>query len=96
MAQSVMGKIEELSAGARATPVREGTHHADAADRERLATDRPRPAGPWDLRRRELAGERVDLDEDFFDRFTVTQAATHRAGRSVSPREAGLKPAPTR
>ena len=25
----------------------------------------------WDLRRRELAGENVDLDGDYFDRYTV-------------------------
>ena len=25
----------------------------------------------WDLRRRELAGERITLDEDFLDRYTV-------------------------
>jgi hypothetical protein len=25
----------------------------------------------WDLRRRELAGERIDLDQDFYDRYTV-------------------------
>jgi len=25
----------------------------------------------WDLRRRELAGENIQLDEDYYDRYTV-------------------------
>jgi hypothetical protein len=31
----------------------------------------PDPQVLWDLRRRELAGESVDPDEDYFDNYTV-------------------------
>jgi hypothetical protein len=60
MAQGVMRKIGELSEERERLLAREGTHHADS-DLQVL----------WDLRRRELAGERIDLDQDFYDRYTV-------------------------
>jgi hypothetical protein len=63
MAQGVMRKIGELSAERERLLVREGTHHADSDDHDLQVL--------WDLRRRELAGERIDLDEDFLDRYTV-------------------------
>jgi hypothetical protein len=50
---------------------REGTHHADAGARGRLVQIDHDLQVLWDLRRRELAGERINLDEDFFDRYTV-------------------------
>ena len=66
-----MGKIDELSRERENLLVRAGTHHADASDRERLAQIDHDLQVLWDLRRRELSGEAVDLDDDFFDRFTI-------------------------
>jgi hypothetical protein len=71
MAQSVMRKIEELSEERERLLAREGTHHANAGDRGRLVQIDHDLQVLWDLRRRELAGERINLDEDFFDRYTV-------------------------
>ena len=71
MAQSVMRKIEELSEERERLLAREGTHHADAGERGRLVQIDHDLQVLWDLRRRELAGERINLDEDFFDRYTV-------------------------
>ena len=71
MASSVMGKIEELSQERERLLTREGTHHADAADRERLGQIDHDLQVLWDLRRRKLSGETIDLDDDFFDQFTI-------------------------
>jgi hypothetical protein len=71
MAQSVMRKIEELSEERERLLAREGTHHAEAGERGRLVQIDHDLQVLWDLRRRELAGERINLDEDFFDRYTV-------------------------
>lgn len=71
MAQGVMRKIEELSQERERLLAKEGAHRADAADRGRLGQIDHDLQVLWDLRRRELAGETIDLDEDFFDRFTV-------------------------
>lgn len=71
MAQSVMRKIEELSQERERLLAREGSHRADAGDSGRLVQIDHDLQVLWDLRRRELAGERIDLDEDFFDRYTV-------------------------
>ena len=70
MARSVMGKIEELSQERERLLARESTHHADA-DRERLVRIDHDLQVLWDLRRRELAGETIDPNDDFFDRFTI-------------------------
>lgn len=71
MAQGVMRKIEELSEERERLLIREGEHHASREDRARLRQIDHDLQVLWDLRRRELAGEPVDLDEDFFDRYTV-------------------------
>ncbi|HET7271669.1 MAG TPA: DUF2630 family protein [Rubrobacter sp.] len=71
MAQGVMRKIKELSEERERLLAREGTHHADAADHTRLRQIDHDLQVLWDLRRRELAGEEINLDEDFFDRYTI-------------------------
>jgi hypothetical protein len=71
MAQSVMRKIGELSEERERLLAREATHRTDSDARGRLAQIDHDLQVLWDLRRRELAGERIDLDEDFFDRYTV-------------------------
>ncbi|CAN5640819.1 hypothetical protein BH24ACT21_BH24ACT21_10760 [soil metagenome] len=69
MAQTVMQKIEELSEEREQVLSREGTHHAASDDHERLQTIDHDLQVLWDLRRRELAGEQVSLDSDFYDRY---------------------------
>ena len=71
MAQGVKSKIEELSEEHKRLLTRESTDHADAADHVRLRQIDHDLQVLWDLRRRELAGERVSLDADFYDRYTV-------------------------
>jgi hypothetical protein len=71
MAGSVLQKIEELSKERERLVAREARHHASDEDRQRLARIDHDLQVLWDLRRRELAGERIDLDQDYFDRYTV-------------------------
>ena len=75
MARSeIMQKIEDLSEERERLLVREGSHHAGtgAKDHRRLADIDHALGVLWDLRRRELAGEYVRLDEDFLDRYVVS------------------------
>src|ERR671910_123218 len=51
---------------------REGSHHTGAGDHRRLAEIDHALGVLWDLRRRELAGEYVGLEEDFLDRYVVS------------------------
>lgn len=71
MAEGVMRKIEELSEERERLLAREGTHHANRQEQERLSQIDHDLQVLWDLRRRELAGEAVDLDDDYYDRYTV-------------------------
>ena len=71
MAQGVLGKIQELSEERERILAREGTHHAETGDRGRIAQIDHDLQVLWDLRRRELAGENVNLKEDYYDRYTV-------------------------
>lgn len=71
MAQSVLQKIEELSEERERILARQGAHHASVEDRRRVTQIDHDLQVLWDLRRRELAGERIDLDEDYFDRYTI-------------------------
>ena len=80
MAQSVMGKIEELSEERERLLGREGAHRAGDAVRRKLEQIDHDLQVLWDLRCRELSGETIDLDDDFFDRFTV-EPGTDAPGR---------------
>jgi hypothetical protein len=71
MAQGVMARITELTKERDRLLAREGAHHASSEDQERLRQIDHDLLVLWDLRRRELAGETVDLDEDYFDRYSV-------------------------
>jgi DNA-binding GntR family transcriptional regulator len=71
MAQSVMHKISELSEERERLLARAGTHHASREDQERLGQIDHELQVLWDLRRRELAGEAVNLDDDYLDRYIV-------------------------
>ncbi len=73
MARSeITQKIEVLSEEREGLLARQGSHHAQAADHRRLADIDHALGVLWDLRRRELAGEYVGLDEDFLDRYVVS------------------------
>ena len=71
MARGIMGKIQELSGERERILAREGTHHAETGDRVRVGQIDHDLQVLWDLRRRELAGENVNLKEDYYDRYTV-------------------------
>jgi hypothetical protein len=67
----VIGTIEGLSQERERLLARESAHHADAADRRRLGQIDHDLQVLWDLRRRQLSGETIDLEDDFFDRFAI-------------------------
>ena len=71
MAQSIMGTIQELSEERERILTREGRHRAEGGDRGRVGQIDHALQVLWDLRRRELAGETVSLQEDYYDRYTV-------------------------
>ncbi len=71
MTRGVMRRIEELSEERERLLSREGTHHASREDQERLRQIDHDLQVLWDLRRRELAGEAVNLDDDYLDRYIV-------------------------
>ncbi len=71
MAKGIIGKIQELSEEREKILAREGKHHTEAGDRGRIGQIDHDLQVLWDLRRRELAGETVNLKEDYYDRYTV-------------------------
>jgi hypothetical protein len=72
MARSeITQKIEDLSEERERLLAGEGSH-ARAADHRRLAEIDHALGVLWDLRRRELAGEYVGLEEDFLDRYVIS------------------------
>ena len=68
----IMQKIENLSEERERLLASEGSHHAGAGDHRSLEDIDHALGVLWDLRRRELAGECVGLDEDFLDRYVVS------------------------
>ena len=68
----ILQKIEDLSEERERLVAREGSHHTEVGDHRRLAEIDHVLGVLWDLRRRELAGESVGLDEDFLDRYVVS------------------------
>lgn len=69
MPDNVLSKIQELSEEREKLVAREGTHHATVQDHQRLTRIDHDLQVLWDLRRRELSGERVNPQEDYFDRY---------------------------
>ena len=65
-------KIDHLSEERERLLAREGYHRAGADDHRRLADIDHALGVLWDLRRREMAGEYVRLDEDFLDRYVTS------------------------
>ncbi len=64
--------IEDLAVEREGLLAREGSHQAGAGDHWRLGEIDHALGVMWDLRRRELAGETVGLNEDFLDRYVVS------------------------
>src|SRR5215216_6675973 len=92
MARSeIMQKIEDLSEERERLLAWEGSRHTGVGDHRRFADIDHALGVLWDLRRRELAGEYVGLEEDFLDRYVVSpgdDAPTITRGQgSVSGRE---------
>lgn len=69
MASQILQKIEELSREEESIRNREGTHHDNSEDHRRLQQIEHDLQILWDLRRRELSGEEVNLNEDYLDRY---------------------------
>lgn len=68
-AASVMRKIQELSHQRERLVHEESRHGLDLEGRAKLAQIDHDLRVLWDLRRRELAGEEISLDEDYYDRY---------------------------
>ena len=69
MAQSIMQKIEELSGEREEILAREGSHRESPEDHQRIQKIDHDVQVLWDLRRREMAGEEVSLQDDYLDRY---------------------------
>jgi hypothetical protein len=66
---AVLKKIQELSQERERLIHEEGRHSIGSQGHRRLEQLDHDLGVLWDLRRRELAGERVSLDEDYLDRY---------------------------
>ncbi|MDP9457349.1 MAG: hypothetical protein CYG60_25355 [Actinobacteria bacterium] len=81
MAEGVMQRIQELSKLREDLVAREGSHRATEEDHDTLRRLDHDLQVLWDLRRRELAGEQVSLDEDYYDNYTRYTDADDPPGR---------------
>ena len=72
MAESMgMQKNQELSEERERLVHEESRHGLGLKDQQRLHKLDHDLQVLWDLRRRELAGEIVDIDEDYYDRYDI-------------------------
>lgn len=69
MAQSIMQKIEELSQERENILARESSHHESQEDHGNIQKIDHDLGVLWDLRRREMAGEQVNLEDDYLDNY---------------------------
>ena len=69
MAQSIMQKIEELSEERTGILARESSHHESQEDHQQIQKIDHDLEVLWDLRRREMSGEEVSLQDDYLDRY---------------------------
>ncbi len=76
-----MEKIQELSRERERLVAREGTPHTTNEDHQRLLRIDHDLQVLWDLRRRELAGEEVTLDVDYYDSYDRYTDAGDGPGR---------------
>ncbi len=83
MAESiVMQKIQELSEERERLVHEESRHGLGPEGHERLRQLDHDLQVLWDLRRRELAGERITLDEDYYDRYDRYTGENDLPGRA--------------
>jgi hypothetical protein len=76
-----MRKIQELSEEREQLVAREATRDRSEEDHQRLLKIDHDLQVLWDLRRRELAGEEISLDEDYYDSYTRYTDADDAPGR---------------
>jgi hypothetical protein len=69
VAESVMQKIQELSEERERLVHEESRHGIGPEGHARLEEIDHDLRVLWDLRRRELAGEEISLNEDYYDRY---------------------------
>ena len=69
MGASVMRKIQELSEERERLVHEESRHGLDLEGQQRLRRLDHDLQVLWDLRRRELAGEQITLDQDYYDSY---------------------------
>jgi len=69
VAESVMRKIQELSEERERLVREESRHEIGPEGHARLEQLDHDLRVLWDLRRRELAGEEITLDKDYYDRY---------------------------
>lgn len=69
MAQSIMQKIEDLSKEREEILARESSHHESGEDHSRIQKIDHDLEVLWDLRRREMSGEEVSLQDDYLDKY---------------------------
>ncbi|MDX5893947.1 DUF2630 family protein [Rubrobacter radiotolerans] len=69
MPESIMSRIDRLSKEREELLQRESHHSASPVDTRRLERIDHDLRVLWDLRRRELAGEDVDVSEDYLDDY---------------------------
>jgi hypothetical protein len=81
VAESVMRKIQELSEERERLVHEESRHGLDLEGQQRIHKLDHDLQVLWDLRRRELAGEEITLDQDYYDSYTRYTDAGDEPGR---------------
>jgi hypothetical protein len=79
--ESVMRKIQELSEERERLVHEESRHGLDLEGQQRIHKLDHDLQVLWDLRRRELAGEEITLDQDYYDNYTRYTDAGDEPGR---------------
>lgn len=72
MSSEIMENIERLSREKENLESREAKRPGDTGARDRLHNVDHALQVLWDLRRREMSGEHVQLDDDFLDQYNVS------------------------
>ena len=81
MAESVLRKIQKLSEERERLVHEESRHGLDLEGQQRIHKLDHDLQVLWDLRRRELAGEEITLDQDYYDKYTRYTDAGDEPGR---------------
>jgi len=81
VAESVLRKIQKLSEERERLVHEESRHGLDLEGQQRIHKLDHDLQVLWDLRRRELAGEEITLDQDYYDSYTRYTDAGDEPGR---------------